>query len=143
MIGGKRMNLLIIDGQGGKLGGQLVKAVREQYPDASLMAVGTNSSAAATMKKGGAPCAAAGENAVKVACRKADIIIGPIGIVIADSLYGEVTPAMATAVGQADAARILIPVSQCQNLVAGIQNLSMSDLLQDAMVKLGNLIENS
>lgn len=137
------MNLLIIDGQGGKLGGQLVKAVREQYPDASLMAVGTNSSAAATMKKSGAPCAAAGENAVKVACRKADIIIGPIGIVIADSLYGEVTPAMATAVGQADAARILIPVSRCQNLVAGIQNLSMSDLLQDAMVKLGDLIEDS
>lgn len=136
------MNLLIIDGQGGKLGGQLVKAVREQYPDASLMAVGTNSSAAAAMKKSGAHRAAAGENAVKVACRKADIIIGPIGIVIADSLYGEVTPAMATAVGQADAARILIPVSRCQNLVAGIRNLSMSDLLQDAMAKLGDLIEN-
>ena len=82
------MNILVIDGQGGKLGCQMVKSIAEKYPGARLMAVGTNSAAAVAMAKAGAHQAAAGENPLIVACRKADIIIGPIGIVIADSLFG-------------------------------------------------------
>ena len=98
-----------------------------------IMAVGTNATAAAVMKKAGAHQVASGENPTVVACRKADVIIGPIGIVIADSLFGEVTPNMALAVGQADAVRILIPVNKCENYVAGVQSLSLGALMQDVM----------
>ncbi len=130
------MNILIIDGQGGQLGVQLVKAVTERMPQAEITAVGTNATAAAAMLKAGASQAACGENPVIVACRKADVIIGPIGIVIADSLLGEITPSMAVAVGQADATRILIPVNRCDNLVAGVAPGKVSDLIADAVDKL-------
>lgn len=97
------MNVLVIDGQGGGLGRQLVAALSVQCPDIRLVAVGTNSVAAQAMHKAGAQRAATGENAVVVNCRNADIIVGPIGIVIADALLGEITPAMATAVCQSSA----------------------------------------
>lgn len=134
------MRILIIDGQGGKIGRQLIESISALYPDLHITAVGTNSTAAATMLKGGASEAATGENAVIVACRKADVIIGPIGIVIADSLLGEVTPAMALAVAQADAVRILIPMNRCGNIVAGIGSCSPSSLISDAVSKLGQII---
>ena len=110
------MNVLVIDGQGGGLGKQLVAALSTQCPEIRLTAVGTNSLAANAMRKAGAPRAATGENAVVVNCRSADIIVGPIGIVIADALLGEITPAMATAVCQSHATRVLIPVNHCENL---------------------------
>jgi len=132
------MKVLIIDGQGGQLGGQIIKAVRMQSQEADITAVGTNAVATATMLKAGAHQAATGENPVIVACRKADVIIGPIGIVIADALMGEVTPKMAMAVGQADAVRILLPVNKCDNLVAGIDKLTMNELIDDVIVKLKN-----
>jgi len=135
------MRILVIDGQGGRIGRQLIEAVIERYPDLHITAVGTNSTATASMLKGGAHEAATGENAVKVACRKAGVIIGPVGIVIADALVGEVSPAMALAVAQADAVRILIPMNRCDNIVAGIGNMSASSLIQDAVSKLGQLIE--
>ena len=134
------MNILIIDGQGGQLGAQLVKEIAAQFPDAVLTAVGTNTTATAAMLKAGANQAATGENPVSVACRRADVIIGPVGIVIADSLLGEVTAKMATAVGKADAVRILIPMNKCENLVAGVSNLSTAALISDAMAKLGEVI---
>ena len=105
------MNITVIDGQGGQLGARLVKEILTQLPDAALTAVGTNAAATAAMLKAGAQNAATGENPVVVACRKADVIIGPVGIVIADSLLGEVTEKMALAVGRADAVRILIPMN--------------------------------
>ena len=133
------MRILVMDGQGGKIGGQLIKAILAKDPAADLTAVGTNSTATAAMVRAGAPHAATGENPTIVACRKADVIIGPIGIVIADSLFGEVTPAMAAAVGQAGAVRILIPVNRCENLVAGVQNTSTGVLLEDVLKKLETL----
>jgi len=105
-----------------------------------IMAVGTNATATASMLKAGARQAATGENPVIVACRKADIIIGPIGIVIADSLYGEITPQMAIAVGQADATRILIPMNKCENLVAGVSDLTMTAMIEDVMKRLEAII---
>lgn len=135
------MNILVIDGQGGKLGCQMVRSIAEKYPGARLMAVGTNSAAAAAMAKAGAHQAATGENPLIVACRKADIIIGPIGIVIADSLFGEITPAMAVAVAQSDAVRILLPVNRCSNIVAGVQELSLTALISDAMAKLEGVMQ--
>ena len=133
------MNILVIDGQGGQLGSQLVKTILQQMKEAKVMAVGTNAIATAAMLKAGAHQASTGENPVVVACRKADVIIGPIGIVIADAMFGEVTPAMAGAVAQADAVRILLPVNKCDNLVAGVPDLSMSTLISDVMVKLHGL----
>ena len=134
------MKILIIDGQGGQLGAQLVKEVTAQFPEAELTAVGTNAMASSAMLKAGARQVATGENPVVVACRKADVIIGPIGIVIADSLLGEVTPQMALAVAQAEAVRILIPMNKCDNLVAGVGNSNTSVLIEDALVKLGSIV---
>ena len=133
------MNILVIDGQGGQLGSQLVKTILQQMKEAKVMAVGTNAIATAAMLKAGAHQASTGENPVVVACRKADVIIGPIGIVIADAMFGEVTPKMAVTVAQADAVRILLPVNKCDNLVAGVPDLSMSTLIDDVMVKLHGL----
>ncbi len=91
------------------------------------------------MLKGEPDFAATGENSVITACRTADVIIGPIAIVIADSLIGEITPSMAVAVGQSDAVKILIPVNKCGNLVAGIGTETMSELLDDVLLKLSTL----
>ncbi len=130
------MNILVIDGQGGRLGAQLVTLIKEAIPTATLMAVGTNAVAAAAMKKAGADESASGENPTLVAARRADLIVGPIGIVIADSMLGEVTAKMACAVGQADATRILLPINRCENIVAGVGDLSLTALLSDAMQKI-------
>ena len=135
------MNILVIDGQGGQLGCQIIKAISSKYPDTDIIAVGTNAVATAAMMKGGAKKAATGENPVIVACRKADVIIGPIGIVIADSLYGEIIPKMAVAVGQSQASRILIPINKCENLVAGVTNLTVSALIEDTLSKLQIIID--
>lgn len=138
----QRLHVLVVDGQGGQLGSQLIKALQAYQDQLNIIAVGTNATATAAMLKAGAKEAATGENPVIVACRKADVIIGPIGIVIADAMLGEVTPAMAAAVGQADATRILIPVNKCENLIAGVSNLPMSALIQDAVAKLEKIAED-
>ena len=130
------MRFLVIDGQGGRLGKLLIEEIRKEFPGEEIMAVGTNATAASTMLKAGADEAATGENPVVVACRRADVIIGPIGIVIADSLLGEVTPKMAIAVAQSSAVRILIPMNRCDNLVAGVGYLSIAELAADAVRKL-------
>ena len=135
------MKIVIIDGQGGRLGRMLVEAATERFPDARITAVGTNTIATAAMIKGGARQAATGENAVRVACRNADAIIGPMGIVIADALYGEITPEMAVAVGQSPATRILLPMAtHCENVVAGVrEGISIQELVNDAMNRLAAL----
>ena len=133
-------NILVIDGQGGQLGGQIVKSILAKYKEVTITAVGTNATATATMLKAGAHQAATGENPVIVASKKADVIIGPIGIVIADAMLGEITPAMAVAVGQADAKRILLPVNKCDNLIAGVNDTNMSVLIEDVIRKLGDCI---
>ncbi len=130
------MRVLVIDAQGGGIGKQLVEAMRAQLTGILVTAVGTNTVATAAMLRAGADHAATGENAVVVGCRRADVIIGPIGIVIADALHGEITPTMVLAVGQSDATRILIPVSHCDNIVVGVPELSMSSLIEHAMKEL-------
>lgn len=133
------MNILVIDAQGGGIGKQVVIAVKERFEVASVIAVGTNSVATTAMRKAGADFSATGENAVVVNSRKADVIIGPVGIVIADSLWGEITPKMATAIGQSDAVRILIPVNHCNNVVAGVKDLGITELVKDVVDKLSKI----
>lgn len=134
-------NVLVIDGQGGGLGRQLVAAITAACPEAELTAVGTNSLAANAMLKAGAARAATGENAVVVNCRHADVIVGPIGIVIADALLGEITPAMAAAVCQSGAKRVLVPINHCENYVVGVPEQPVSQLVAAAAQKVKALCE--
>lgn len=136
------MKILVIDGQGGGLGKQLVAALSARCPQAQLTAVGTNSLAASAMRKAGAVRTATGENAVVVNCRHADIIVGPIGIVIADALLGEITPAMATAIGSSKAYKILIPVNRCNHYIVGCQNNTLSDYINMVCEEVGKEVRS-
>ena len=127
------MKIVVIDGQGGGLGKQLVASIVKSNLEIELIAVGTNSLATSSMIKSGAKNAATGENAVIVSCRKADIIVGALGIAIADSFLGEITPAMALAVGQSSAKKILIPMNMCDNIIAGVQKQSISKFVDDTL----------
>ena len=113
------MKILIVDGQGGGIGRQLVEALKREG-ERDITCVGTNAIATSAMLRAGATRAATGENAAIVACREAEVIVGPIGIVVADALLGEVTPRMAAAVGQSRARKVLIPVNQCGNFIVGV-----------------------
>ena len=135
------MTVLVIDGQGGKLGQRLVSGVRKTMPRADILAVGTNTSATESMLKAGASQAATGENAVIVACRQADVIIGPLGIALADAMLGEITPAIANAVASSSAYRILIPMNLCGTYVAGVSQAT-SAIVQDALDHLNALWES-
>lgn len=134
------MNIVIIDGQGGQMGVQLVKAIISKF-DVNITAIGTNAVATAAMLKAGAKNAATGENPVVVACKKADVIIGPVGIVIADSLLGEITEKMALSVAKSNAKRILIPTNKCDNIIAGVTLKSTGELIDDAILCLENILK--
>ena len=129
------MKIMIIDGQGGRMGSLLTEKTKNAaIPGAQIYAIGTNSIATAAMLKAGADYGATGENPVLVNSRDADYIIGPLGIMAADSLLGEVTPAMAVAVGQSSAMKILLTVNKCNHHVVGVSSeYSMSELAEQAV----------
>lgn len=132
--------ITIIDGQGGRMGKAIIEHLKKEFPEQKLLAIGTNSIATAAMLKAGADGGATGENPVLVAARDSDIIIGPIGIVIANALLGEVTPAMAAAVGSSQAFQILMPVSRCNHYVAGCGDLSMNEIIDIVIRKVKELL---
>lgn len=134
------MKIVIIDGQGGRLGALVTEEIKRHLPQLSLLAIGTNSAATAAMLKAGADLGATGENPVIVAARDADVIIGPIGILAADALLGEVTPAMAVAVGQSPATKLLLPMNRCQNQVIGVKPLSMTELVTETRERLAAIL---
>ena len=113
------MKIVIIDGQGGKMGKSVIEQLKKRFPSLETYAIGTNSIATSAMLKAGATYGAT----------DADIIIGPIGIVMANSLLGEITPAMATAIGISKAYKILIPVNRCNHYIVGCQNSTLSDYI--------------
>lgn len=121
------MKILIVDGQGGKMGKTIVEQLKLNFPQLELIAIGTNSIATATMLKAGADSGATGENPVLYNSPNADIIIGPIGIIIANSLLGEVTPQMAATISGCKAKKLLIPINKCNSHVVGTQNLSLTE----------------
>lgn len=124
------MQILIIDGQGGKIGRAVAEAVLKERPDVRLSVIGTNAIATSNMMRSGVKDAATGENPVAVMAPRADVIIGPVGIVIADSLMGEVTPKMALAVGQSRAKKILIPLNRCDNMVVGVEDIPLAEMIR-------------
>ncbi len=136
------MKILVIDGQGGRLGRKLVEGIRKEFPEADLTAIGTNSMATENMMR--SDCAdhlATGENAVIVGARNADIIVGPVGIATADALLGEISPAMANAVASSAAYRVLIPMNLCRTYVAGVAQGSAA-ILEDAMAHIREIIQH-
>ena len=124
------MKTVIIDAQGGKIGRMLVEQILKLRPEAELIAIGTNTLATAAMLKAGASAGATGENPVVVNAAKADLIIGPIGIALANSMLGEVTPVMARAVAESPAKKLLIPTSKCGVMIPGAQELPLSELIR-------------
>ena len=136
-------SILVIDAQGGGIGKQIIQSLKKKEYPFRITAVGTNTAATMAMLNAGADIAVTGENAVKVNARNADIIIGPIGIVIADSLYGEITPEMALAIAQSKAVRILLPINRCENIIAGVDNLNLSYLIDKALEEVSKLIDTT
>ena len=127
------MVVLVIDAQGGGLGRQLIAGIKKEMPDTTVLAVGTNATATANMLKAGADRGATGENSVVVACRQADVIVGPVGICIADAMLGEITATMAVAVGSSSARRILIPYNNCETMIVGVAEQNIGKLVQEAV----------
>lgn len=137
---GGNMKITVIDGQGGRIGKTIIEQIKKKHPDIELYAIGTNSIATSAMLKAGADYGATGDNAVIVNAQDSDLIIGPIGIVFANSLLGEITPAIAAAIGASKAYKILIPVNRCNHFVAGCEASSMSDYIRIAVEKLESFI---
>ena len=132
------MKIVVIDGQGGRIGKSIIEQLRSSGCTDEVLAVGTNSIATSAMLKAGADAGATGENPVVVAARDADVIVGPIGIIAADSMLGEITPAMADAIGRSRARKVLVPVKKCFE-VAGVREMSLSGYVEQAVnMILGN-----
>ena len=127
------MKVVVVDGQGGRLGKMLVEGVKSRLPQAQVYAMGTNSIATATMLKAGADFGATGENPVIRGVMDADAVLGPVGIVVAHSILGEVTPAMAEAVGGCRARKYLVPMNSCGVLVAGVKEQSLPAYVEQAV----------
>lgn len=131
------MKIVIIDGQSGRMGALIAERVKAAKLPCKVLAVGTNAIATATMMKAGANQGATGENPVMVACRTADVIVGPIGILSADALSGEITPAMAVAIGQSAAKKLLLPVNRhCGHTMVGVRDLTLSQLVDEVVEQL-------
>lgn len=134
------MKVVVIDGQSGRIGQLFIEKAVKANLNCDLIAIGSNAIATSSMLKAGASMGATGENPVMVASRTADIIVGPIGILAADAMLGEITPAMAAAVGQSNAIKLLLPVNLCNNIVVGTQSLSLSAILDEAVELLRQIL---
>lgn len=136
------MRIVIIDGMGGGLGVQLVSQIVGQVGNkAEVIVLGTNSLATNNMVRAGSVRGATGENAVRVSLRNADIVVGPIGIVIPNALMGEITPAIAEAVASSDARKILIPVNQSHFDIVGLENRPLVTLIKEAVARVANMLQ--
>ena len=127
------MKIVIIDGQGGSIGASLVSKIKDKDMDCTIYGIGTNYFASKAMKKAGADIIATGENASIVNSKDADYILGTTGIVIADSLHGEISEKMAVAIGRSSAYRILIPFDCCKTHIVATEKSTIEDLLDVAV----------
>ena len=125
----------VIDAQGGGVGKMLVRLVRAALPQAQIIAVGTNALATSAMLRAGADVGATGENAVAVGCKNAQVLLAPIGLAFADSMYGEITAKMSLAFAKSQAKKILVPMKQCGVVIAGMPDWPLAQFLEDAVAK--------
>lgn len=133
----KKYRVLVIDGQGGGIGKSLIeKITRAEIENIDIIAVGTNAMATGGMIKAGARVGATGENAIKVNAEKADVIMGPIAIVIPNSIMGEITKDMSLAIGESDAMKILVPLNRCNVEIPGTTRFSVNELLDFSVEEL-------
>ncbi|MDD3920077.1 MAG: DUF3842 family protein [Eubacteriales bacterium] len=126
------MKVLVIDGQGGGVGKALVTALHTRVPGLELIALGTNAAATAAMLRAGALQAATGESAIRYQCQTADVIVGVIGIMHANALLGEISPAIAAAVSRSQAQKVLIPLDRCGVHIAGVARKPLDELIAEA-----------
>lgn len=127
------MKILVIDGQGGRVGRGIIEQLIKGGFKGEIIAVGTNSSATEAMMKAGAQRGATGDNPVAVNAAETDIITGPVGIIAANSLMGEVTPRMAYSVAASRAKKVLIPVNRCNIVMAGTEELTLNEYIARAV----------
>jgi NAD(P)-dependent dehydrogenase (short-subunit alcohol dehydrogenase family) len=124
--------ICVIDGQGGGIGSTIIRKVKEAFEErVEVVALGTNALATAQMLKARANRGASGENAIRQTVNRVDVILGPIGIVIAHAMMGEVTPAMAEAVAASAAPKLLLPLSQDNITVVGGSDLPLPKLVDE------------
>ena len=135
----KELTILVIDGMGGGIGKSIIEKLKADLSDAEIIAVGTNSIATSNMLKAGANYGASGENAVVYNCGKADYIVGVMGIVFANSMNGEVTPAMAAAVSASDAHKVFIPIDRCNVTVLGVATKPIQSYIDEIPLKIINI----
>jgi hypothetical protein len=135
MTDGKlKLKIAVIDGQGGGIGKVVVEKLKKTFAEEIyILALGTNSLATSLMLKAGANAGATGENAVMCKVSKVDIIVGPVAIVVSNSLLGELTPKMAQAVSDSDALKILIPLNRCRIEIAGSTNKPLPHYVDDVI----------
>lgn len=126
------MKLIVIDGQGGGVGRSLVSALKEIMPDQPLLALGTNAQATTAMLRAGADAGATGESAIRYQCKTADIILGVTGILHANAMLGEISPAVAAAISLSEAEKILIPLERCGLRIAGVGKQPLDSLIHQA-----------
>lgn len=135
------LNIAVVDAQGGGLGASIVKSLADKYGERiKILALGTNAIATSAMMKSGATNCATGENAVCYNAARADVIIGGIGIIAASGMMGEITPAMAKAISESNAVKILIPISKCNIVIPGVSNLGLKELIDKAVEAVSSLL---
>ena len=128
------MKLMIMDGQGGGIGAAVIKGLRQAIGvDLEILALGTNSIATSRMMKAGANRGGTGQNAIICNCRMVDVIIGPLGILMANAMMGEMTAEMASAVSSSKAIKILIPLTQEKVRVVGVSGEPLPHLVNQVI----------
>jgi hypothetical protein len=135
------MLIAVIDGQGGGVGRSIIEALLPNLgPEHSIIALGTNSLATASMLKAGAHCGASGENAIIYNVDRADLVVGPIGILTANSLLGELTEKMSVAIANSPAQKVLLPTTRCRIHVVGTEERTLSELVSLTVQKVTQII---
>lgn len=136
------MKVVVIDGKGGGIGSQIVERLKAlKSNDLEIIALGTNSQATINMLRAGANDGATGENAIVCMSKKADIIVGPMAIIAANSMMGDISPKMAEAVASSDAKKLLLPISKCNFEIVGLENYQLKQLFDELIEKIKEYID--